>query len=175
MTVQDRDRVETERLVCERLRLEHAAEVARLYGDPRVARTLFADGLPLREVAARESLRDAIDHWQCHGFGPWLLRDRTTLELVGRGGLQHTFVDGIDEVEVGWAILPEKWGQGLATELARTSLAVAFDDLWLDHVVAFTLPDNVASRRVMEKTGFTFERQIVHKRLDHVLYRCVRP
>ena len=49
----------------------------------------------------------------------WLLRDRSTGEMVGRGGLQHTFVAGLDEVEAGWAIVPERWGEGLATELAH--------------------------------------------------------
>ena len=41
-------------------------------------------------------------------------------------------------------------------------------------VVAFTLPDNTASRRVMEKLGMTYERDIVHADLPHVLYRSTR-
>jgi RimJ/RimL family protein N-acetyltransferase len=55
--------------------------------------------------------------------------------------------------------------------MARAAIDVAFDDLRLGEIVAFTLPNNVASRRVMEKTGFTYERQIVHVGLPHVLYR----
>ncbi|HUO70325.1 MAG TPA: GNAT family N-acetyltransferase [Solirubrobacteraceae bacterium] len=173
MSVSSRERVETERLICERLRLDHAPELTRLLGDPRVARTMFADGLPLAEPAVSDGIRDKIEHWERHGFGPWLLRDRATGEMVGRGGLQHTFVAGSDEVEVGWAIIPDRWGQGLATELAHASVALAFDDLGLAQIVAFTLPDNVASRRVMEKAGFVYEREIVHAGLDHVLYRRV--
>ena len=51
---------------------------------------------------------------------------------------------------------------------------VAFDDLGLGEIVAFTLPTNVASRRVMDKSGFTFERKIEHAGLPHVLYRRAR-
>jgi ribosomal-protein-alanine N-acetyltransferase len=91
--------------------------------------------------------------------------------MVGRGGLQHTFVAGVNEIEVAWAIVPQRWGEGLATELARAAVDVAFDDLGLNQLVAFTLPSNVASRRVMEKAGFIFEREIVHVGLPHVLYR----
>ena len=91
--------------------------------------------------------------------------------MVGRGGMQYTFVAGCHEVEVGWAIVPERWGEGLATELALASVEVAFGNLGLPAIVAFTLPDNLASRRVMEKAGFIFEREIVHQQLDHVLYR----
>jgi RimJ/RimL family protein N-acetyltransferase len=77
----------------------------------------------------------------------------------------------LNEVEAGWAIVPERWGQGLATELARTAIEAASGPLRLREVVAFALPDNLASRRVMEKTGFVFERDIIHAGFPHVLYR----
>ena len=77
----------------------------------------------------------------------------------------------LNEVEAGWAIVPKRWGEGLATELARASVSTAFEQLGLGEVVAFTLPDNAASRRVMEKVGLTYERDIEHAGLPHVLYR----
>ena len=174
MSASSLDRVTTERMVCERIEHDHVDELARLLLDPRVQRTLWPHfeepGIP--EVI--ESVDDRVRHWQEHGFGLWLLRDRTTGEMVGRGGLQHTDATGTDEIEVGWAIVPERWGQGLATELAQESLEVAFGPLGLDDVIAFTLADNRASRRVMEKAGFSYERDIVHVGLPHVLYRRTR-
>jgi RimJ/RimL family protein N-acetyltransferase len=101
----------------------------------------------------------------------WLLRDRQTGEMVGRGGLQYTYTAGLNDVEAAWAIVPERWGQGLATELALACADVAFRQLDLLDIVAFTLPTNVASRRVMEKAAFVYERDIVHAGLPHVLYR----
>ena len=89
---------------------------------------------------------------------------------VGRGGLQYTYTAGLHDVEAAWAIVPERWGQGLATELALACVEVGFEQLGLRQIVAFTLPDNVASRRVMEKAGFEYERDIVHVGLAHVLY-----
>ena len=62
-------------------------------------------------------------------------------------------------------------GEGLATELAFTAVDVGFEALELERLIAFTLPHNIASRRVMEKAGFTYEREIVHATLPHVLYR----
>jgi ribosomal-protein-alanine N-acetyltransferase len=94
--------------------------------------------------------------------------------MVGRGGLLLTLVGGSYEVEVGWAIVPERWGQGLATELALAAVEVAFGDLGLQELVAFALPTNLASRRVMEKAGFAFEREIEYAGLPHVLYRMTR-
>jgi RimJ/RimL family protein N-acetyltransferase len=162
-------------MVLERLRMEHLPEVTRLLRDPRVAATGWPGGMPPGEAEVVASLRDKERHWERYGFGMWLMRDRETGEMVGRGGLQWTtYVEDLDEVEVGWSVVPERWGQGLATELARASADVAFGPLELEEVVAFTTPGNTASRRVMEKAGFSYERDILHVGLPHVLYRLHR-
>jgi RimJ/RimL family protein N-acetyltransferase len=168
------DRIETERLVCERMRREHSDQLSVLLLDPRVTRTLFPASTRLTESMLLASMDEKLEHWVRYGFGLWLLRDRETGKMVGRGGLQHTTVDGVDAVEVAWAIVPERWRQGLATELARAAVEVAFDDLDLDEIVAFTLHDNIASRRVMEKAGFTYDRDIQRAGIPHVLYRRSR-
>jgi RimJ/RimL family protein N-acetyltransferase len=170
------ERVETERLVLERLRIEHLDELSTLLRDPRVAATGWPGANPPSEHQVLISIEDKERHWNRHGFGMWLMRDRETGEMVGRGGLQWTtYVKDLDEVEAGWSVVPERWGEGLATELALASVDVAFGPLELTDLVAFTLPDNLASRRVMEKAGFSYEREIMHVGLPHVLYRVRRP
>jgi RimJ/RimL family protein N-acetyltransferase len=171
MSVRSLDRIETSRLICERLQPDQAEEVARLLLDPRVARTLWPHMQPPTRADLDESMRARCVHWDRFGFGLWLLRDRHTGEMVGRGGLQYTYVAELQAVEAGWAIVPERWGEGLATELAKTCVEVGFGDLELREIVAFALPDNLASRRVMEKSGFLYDRPIVHVGLPHVLYR----
>jgi ribosomal-protein-alanine N-acetyltransferase len=168
------ERLETERMLLERLRPEHGTELRRLLLDPRVSATLWPRIKPPTEADVVEGLVAKVDHWDRHGLGMWLLRDRDTGEMVGRGGLQFTYTAGLNDIEASWAIVPERWGQGLATELAHACVDVAFDQLGLLDLVAFTLPGNAASRRVMEKAGFTYERNIVHAGLPHVLYRRLR-
>jgi len=168
------DRVQTSRTVCERLRPEDSDELAVLLRHPRVARTAWAKPEPPTEAEVASQVIGHVEHWRRHGFGLWLLRDRATGAMLGRGGLQHTDVDGRDQVEIAWAIVPERWGEGLATELALKSVAIAFDDLGVDELVVLTLPDNIASRRVAEKAGFRYERDIEHADLPHVLYRSSR-
>jgi ribosomal-protein-alanine N-acetyltransferase len=80
-------------------------------------------------------------------------------------------VSGHEAIEVGWAVAPDRWGEGIATELARASIELAFAEFDLDEVVSFTLTTNRASQRVMEKAGLGFERRIEHAGLPHVLYR----
>lgn len=168
------DTVQTERMVAERLRPSHEHELSVLLRDPRVTRTLWP-GQPLpSEGQLLHMLADKLDHWQRYGFGLWLLRDRASGTMVGRGGLQHTAVIDGGEVEAGWAIVPERWGEGLATELAHACVAAAFDELELEHIIAMALPTNLASRRVMEKSGFAYERDVLYKGMAHVLYRAGR-
>ena len=171
MTTGTIDRFETARMVLERLSPDHAAEECRLLLDPRVGATLWARRTPPTEAEIIAGLSAKAHHWDRHGFGMWLLRDRETGGMVGRGGLQHTYTAGLQDVEAAWAIVPERWRQGLATELANACIEVGFRQLGLRSIVAFTLPDNIASRRVMEKAGFEYERDIVHAGVPHVLYR----
>ncbi|HEY1520690.1 MAG TPA: GNAT family N-acetyltransferase [Solirubrobacteraceae bacterium] len=165
------DRLETERMVLERLTLEHLDEERELLLDPRVGATLWERPNPPTEAEIVDGLAAKVDHWDRQGFGLWLLRDREDGALLGRGGLQYTYTAGLHDVEAAWAIVPRRWGQGLATELAFACVEVGFGQLVLREIVAFTLPDNIASRRVMEKAGFEYERDIVHAGLPHVLYR----
>jgi RimJ/RimL family protein N-acetyltransferase len=164
----------TDRMTLEAFGPEHVEELLPLLNDPLVARTLSPTGLPPCPGAEPELVQIKVDHWNEHGFGLWFMRDSTTSEMIGRGGIQHTEVEGAPEIELAWAIIPERWREGLATELARTCVTVAFDDLGLDDVVAFTLPHNVGSRGVMEKIGMRYERDVTFKDLPHVLYRLHR-
>jgi RimJ/RimL family protein N-acetyltransferase len=166
------ERIATARMLLERMRPQDHDELAVLLRDPLISSTLWpGEGEP-SEAQLLHILDDKLRHWDRCGFGLWVLRDRATGLVVGRGGLQHTQVGEGDEVEAGWAIAPARWGEGLATELANACTAVAFGQLGFAQIVAFTLPANRASRRVMEKSGFAYERDVTHKGLVHVLYRA---
>ncbi len=55
--------------------------------------------------------------------------------------------------EIGWVIAPSRWGAGYATEAAQSAIRDGFERVGLDRIVSFTLPENVASWRVMERCG----------------------
>src|SRR5207247_9791037 len=86
-------------------------------------------------------------------------------------------------VEIGWRIAAEYWNRGYASEAARVVLAVGFEALQQE-IVSFTVPGNLASRRVMEKIGMQhneaddFDHPSLapgHPLRRHVLYRIARP
>ncbi len=147
---------------------QHRDALIRLLGDERVGATLGGVATP-DDVDAH--IARMTRHWDERGFGWWAFSDRATGALVARGGPLATRVEGRDAVEIGWTVDPERWGQGLATELGAASIAHAFGPLGLTEVVSFTLVENRASRRVMEKLGFAYAGEIEHAGLPHVLYR----
>jgi RimJ/RimL family protein N-acetyltransferase len=159
----------TARMRCEPLGPRHLDDLAPMFADPRVGATMGGIETP-DQVSL--GLSAAAEHWARDGFGLWMLYDRESGEPVGRGGLERTEFDGQAEVEVAWLIAPERWGQGLATELGAASVEYGFGRLGLPDLVAFTLVGNGPSRRVMEKLGFEYEKTAPYKIYgDHVLYR----
>jgi RimJ/RimL family protein N-acetyltransferase len=158
----------TARLTARPIQADDFDVLSVLHHDIRVMATL---GGIRDDDTTREFLREKLEHWRRHGFGMWMFHHRETGEFIGRGGLQHIEVAGRQEVELGYTVRAEYAGNGYATEMARAMVDVGFGDIGLAEIVAFTLPTNVASRRVMEKAGFAFEREFVHLGLDHVLYR----
>ena len=94
--------------------------------------------------------------------------------FIGRCGLRCIILNNRDEVEVGYKLLSDFWGRGLATELAETTIFVAFEKLGLPELVCGTTPNNQASIRVMEKVRFCYESDILKNNQRHVYYRLTR-
>jgi RimJ/RimL family protein N-acetyltransferase len=171
------ERVQTARLVGTRPLLRDAEELHPVLADERVAAWLWPGRLggPRTLGQVRALLVRDVDHWKRRGWGPWVVRDAETGEVLGRVGPAVTHVVSRDEVELAWVIASGRWSQGLATEMAAEAVRVAFDVLGLPELVAYTLVHNAASRAVMEKLGFVHERDLELVGLPHALYRLRSP
>jgi ribosomal-protein-alanine N-acetyltransferase len=92
--------------------------------------------------------------------------------MIGFCGLQP--LDGTAETEIGWWLAHAWWGKGLVTEAARAALRDGFERAGLARIVAVALPANRASVQVMEKLGMKYEREMIHRGFDVVLYATDR-
>jgi len=149
--------LETPRLVLRRVTAADEDSLFRLNSDPEVMRYL-AQGPP----ASREQIRDEVipfqlESYQRHaGLGLWAADGRSDGQFVGWFHLRPRRSDGV--LELGYRLMRQAWGQGLATEGSAALLAKAFGELGADRVVAETMTANQASRRVMRKCGMTLDR-----------------
>ncbi len=148
----------------------HFAEIRTLHADPSVMATLSADGNIFAEDQTRTFLQRSAEHWSLHNFGLWIFHMSNTSEFVGYGGIKHAVVENEDKIELAYAVSSAHWNKGFATEMSEAALKVGFEELHFARIVAFTLPHNKGSRSVMEHCGFTYQRDIIHAGLQHVLY-----
>jgi RimJ/RimL family protein N-acetyltransferase len=162
------DHRRTKRLELTRLGPADLPDLIAFYADPEVTATLGGIAEPPWVEAY---LSRQMEHWDRRGFGFWALREPGTGRFLGRGGIREAEVGGRLEIEVGYGLVRSAWGAGLATELARESVRVGFDELMLEELVAFSLPTNLASQRVMLKAGFRHEGDSVHAEIPVTLYR----
>lgn len=171
MAVLTLDAFVTARLLAERLTAAHRDEIHRMHQDPRVMAML---GGVRDETKTREYLERNLAHWDAYGFGLWILRDRVSGDVIGRGLLRHLDVEGQDDIETGYAFYPAWWGKGLATEIAQKCVDLGFEALKLESIVGLTTPANGASQHVLKKVGMVLDRAYDHAGIPHVLFRVTR-
>lgn len=175
--------LETDRLILRRWQDSDRAPFAEMNADPRVME-FFPDVLTREE--SDQLIENIESHFDNRGFGLFATELKADKKFVGFIGLHVASFQAhfTPCVEIGWRIAAPYWGKGLATEGSREVVRYAFEWLRLDSLVSFTVPENVASRRLMEKLGMTHDpaEDFDHPRLPpghrlrrHVLYRLKNP
>ncbi len=153
-------RLQTSRLLLRRFDDADREPFAAVNADPEVTRYLSG---PMTRAESDALVERIGDHWQRWGYGLFAVELLTERSLVGFVGLSHHRALP-DEVEIGWRLARRVWGIGLATEGALAVRDLAFDVVGLDRLVSITTDENLASRRVMDKLGFGYDRHISFER-----------
>ncbi|HEV2732414.1 MAG TPA: GNAT family N-acetyltransferase, partial [Terriglobales bacterium] len=112
--------------------------------------------------------------YQKDGHGLWAMVSKTTGELVGDSGLIRQEVDGNVEIEIGYHLRRDLWGQGLASEAARGCRDYGFAQLKASRLISLIRPENLPSRRVAERIGMVLWKQVMWRGLPHNVFDIVR-
>jgi RimJ/RimL family protein N-acetyltransferase len=176
----------TMRLRLEPISPANARDLWLVHNDGDVA--YWYDNMKPSLEQAEQWAKSMGDSWRFHGVNKWIAYDRVSGEVVGRGGLSRTLVDDdwgqiyaflpeepwvrmahkcprpfvahANWLEIGWALRPEFWGHGYASEIGRAGLTFAFDVVGAQAVVSCTVRHNLRSRAVMERIGMRFAGEI---------------
>lgn len=101
-------------------------------------------------------LEKAINHFQKHKFSLGSVFVKDSLEFIGRAGLIYfNYDDNQSEVEVAYALLPQYWGKGYATEITTSLIQFAFRDFKMQKLIAVVHPENTSSQNVLIKCGMS--------------------
>ncbi len=173
-------------LICEteRLRLDHlteddAAFAVKLMNDASYIRNIGDKNVRTLEHARDYLTNGPIASYAHHRFGLNRVTLKATGAVAGMCGLLRR--DGMQDVEIGYAFLPEFWSKGYAAEAVAGVLRTAVTLHGLQRVIAVVSPDNAESIRLLEKLGFAFDGMVVLpgattaiKKFTKVLAPCLR-
>lgn len=149
---------ETARLRLRQQTLDDAPFVHALLNDPEFLRHIGDRGVRTVEEARAYITAGALAAYAEHGFGLWVMERKEDGTALGLCGLVKR--PDLDDVDVGYALLPSHRGAGYAREAVAATLAHARSAFGLARLIAVVSPDNLPSRRLLEREGFVFERMV---------------
>ncbi len=176
--------LETERLLLRLPRRDDVDALAAVFADPDAMR-FIGSGRTLTRRETVESVERMIARFTSDGFGLFSVERRADGRMIGRVGLlawdPATWTPGTRaelgdraEIEIGWTLARDAWGNGYATEAAAAVRDWAFGELALRRLVSLIQPGNAGSIRVAEKLGARLEREIVTGSGQHALLYAVQ-
>lgn len=143
----------------------------------RLYQSMFQDadfincfGIKLTNAQILKVLERDTTYWDKYQFGPLVWFDKKH-QFIGEGGLNHTFVNGKEEIELTYSLKKDFWGNNFAVEIGHHAINYGFQTLNLPNIVCFTMINNYQSLRVIEKLGFQYEKDFTNFDLPHRLFR----
>ncbi len=163
--------LQTERLSLREFELEDVDALAAILSDPETMRyyPMSFDRAAVVDWILRNRTRYANN-----GFGLWAMILNSTHELIGDCGLVRQSVDGLDEIEIGYHVRRDLWGQGYASEAAQACRDYGFANLNVERLISLIRPENLPSRRVAEKNGMSIWKETTRANLLHYVYAIER-
>jgi RimJ/RimL family protein N-acetyltransferase len=150
--------LETDRLILRSLSTDDAEFILGLVNEPSWLHFIGDRGVRTIEDARGYILKGPVEMYARLGFGIYLVELKEGGTPIGTCGLIKR--DYLEDVDIGFAFLPNYWAKGYAYESASAVMAYGKDVLGLKRIVAITTSDNHSSARLLEKLGLRFERMM---------------
>jgi RimJ/RimL family protein N-acetyltransferase len=150
--------LETDRLMLRKLSVEDAPFILELVNQPAFLRFIGDKGVRTLDDARNYILEGPVDSYDRLGFGLYLVELKESGTAIGMCGLIKR--ESLEDVDIGYAFLPEFWGKGYAYEAAAAVMALGESAFGLQRIVAVVSTENYSSIKVLEKIGLRFERMI---------------
>ena len=158
---------ETSRLLLRELQPTDAQSFYALNANPNVIR--YTGNTAFATVEEAKEFLENYSDYQLNGYGRWAVILKDSGQFIGWCGLKYN--GDTQQTDIGFRFFEEEWGKGYATESAEACLRIGFDQLGLACIIGRAMKANIASIRVLEKLGLTYEQDIVLEGEAAVLYQ----
>lgn len=163
--------LQTPRLILREFTPGDIDPVAKVLGDPD-AMLYYPE--PYDRAGVEQWITRNILRYRNDGVGLWAMELIATRELIGDCGIVRQQVDGDELYEIGYHVRRDHWRHGYATEAASACRDWAFAHLQTDRLVSVIRPENIPSRRVAERIGMSFWKEVTWRGLTHSLYSVAK-
>lgn len=176
LEIKSSEEFETSRLHAHKIQEQDLNNLYLLLSNPEVGKTI-PNGVHSFDQT-KEVMTRLLNRWPTCGFGSYMFHDKSG-NFIGRAGLHTAIIEDKEEIILSYALIPEYWNKGFATEMAQSLVKIGFEELKFESIVCFTPPTNKASQRVIEKSGFTYEKNILektgpYKDMEFIFYRLAK-
>ena len=159
--------LETERLCLREFTLNDAAFVQQLVNTPSWLEFIGDRNIRSLEASQNYIQNSLLQSYATNGFGLWLMELKETKIPIGMCGLVKR--DSLEDIDIGFALLPEFGRKGYTYEAAKATMNYAKDTLNIQKIVAITDTKNVASIGLLNKIGLQFKKELQLSEDDTVL------
>lgn len=145
--------LQTDRLI---LRAPQDSDLPRMRQFFETPRSHMVGG-PADAVGTWSKLANRLGHWALKGYGLWHIADRATGTFLGWAGFVNA--EGWDEPELGWTVMDEAEGKGIAFEACTAARAYGASEFGLRGVISYIAHDNTRSEALATRLGAIYERE----------------
>ncbi|MGI0485755.1 GNAT family N-acetyltransferase [Pantanalinema rosaneae CENA516] len=165
--------LETDRLILRQFTEDDVDNLIALNSDPDVVR-FTADREVDRSVIQTQILPQWFSFYETYnGYGVWAAVEKSSQTFIGwfifRPAVHAAYFDPAladpNDIELGYRLRKSAWGKGYATEGAKALIFKGFSELGAQRIVAPALAANVASIRVLEKSGLQLQHRFTDAKL----------
>jgi RimJ/RimL family protein N-acetyltransferase len=150
--------IETQRLILRKFTLEDAPFLLELVNTPAWLQFIGDRNVHTVEEAENYLRNGNLKSYAEHGFGFYLVVAKESGEFIGMCGMVKR--DSLEDIDIGFAFLPNSIGKGYGYEAASATLDYALNVLKLGRIVAIVDPQNVSSIALIKKIGLKYEKMV---------------
>ncbi len=161
------EQIETERLLLRQFKDSDWSDLHHYYSSEQAieytVRRVFSEGDTWRAMSSM------LGHWVLRGYGPYALEEKETGRVIGISGFWYP--NDWPEPEIKWALCPDYWGQGYASEAAKAVQQIGLQYLPDTPLISFIHSENRSSIALAKAVGAVLEEEVSFRGACWHIYR----